>query len=204
MKRLALAFALLLVPFAAQAFDPENPPTSRNERPEAIRIGILKSVEIAPDRYGTPVRSIPAHLRDELRRAGFDAFTLDTTIDDLADRDDRDADFYIEVEAADHYNDVYGGVDVYGRNAGINVGVVKTNVEARIKVYDGKTLDVFAQFDLDKSQTMVAPTGVGIGGRHASLWMGLGIPFGYIQHRRVVRDVARVAALKVAEAVRTP
>ena len=196
MKRLALAVALLLVPLAAQAFDPE--------KPETVRIGIIKSAEIAPDRHGTPVRSIPGLLRDELRRAGFDAFTIDTSIDDLANRDDRDADFYIEVNAADHYNDVYGGVDVYGRNAGINVGVVKTNIEARIRVYDGKTRELFAQFDFDKSNTMVAPTNVGLGGRHASVWMAVGIPFGWVQYRRVARDVAKLAAVKVADAVRMP
>lgn len=196
MKRLALAVALLLAAFAAQAFDPQ--------KPETIRIGIIKSVEVATDRHATPVRSIPAHLRDELRRAGFDAFTIDTSIDDLANRDDRDADFYIEVDAADHYSDVYGGIDVYSRYSGVNVGVVKTNIETRIRVYDGKTMDLFAQFDLDKSNTMVTPTNVGIGGRHGAIWAGLGLPFGYLQYRRVAREVAKVAAVKVADAIRIP
>ena len=196
MKRLALAVALLLVPLAAQAFDPEKPDT--------IRIGIIKTVELTPDRYGTPVRSVPAHLRDELRRAGFDAFTIDRSLDDIANDDQRDADFYIQVDAADRYDDVHGGIDIYGRNAGVSVGVLETNVAARISMYDGKTLDLFARFDLDKSHRMVAPTSVGIGGRAGAIWAGINLPLGYLQYRRVARDVAKLAAAKVAEAVRMP
>lgn len=196
MNRLAAAAALLLVPIAAQAFDAR--------KPETIRIAVMKSVAVSGERYGTPVRSIPGHLRDELRRAGFDAFTIDATLGELEGRADRDADFYIEVEATDRYSDTYGGIDVYGRHAGVNIGVVSTNIEARINVYDGATLELYAQFDLDKSNTVVAPTNIGVGGRGAGIWLGISLPVSYLQHRSVARKVARTAAIKVAEAVRTP
>jgi len=196
MKRLVIAVALLLLPIAAQAFNPDKPQT--------IRIGILRNVSYLNDHAGGPVRSIPNALRDELRRAGFDAFTLDATFDDLERRDDRDADFYVEVAAANHYDNVYGGVDIYGRNGGIGIGVVQTNIAARINVYDGATLEVFARFDVDKSNAMVAPTYAGIGGRHAGIWLGLQLPLGYMQSRNTARAVAKTAAANIADAVSAP
>lgn len=191
MKRVALLLALLLVPLAAQAFD--------TDKPETIRIAVLRSND-----------SIPAHLRDELRRAGFDAFTIDLTLDEIEARLDRevdshvrDADFYVEVLTADRFADDYhGGAGIYAGRVGVDIGVVWTRIDARVQVYEAETLDLIARFDVGEGKTRIAPTGVSIGGRRGYGWVA--IPLGWMQNRSAARAVAKSAAVKVADAVLEP
>jgi hypothetical protein len=194
MKRLALVLALLLVPIAVQAFDPE--------KPETIRIGVLKAVEPGTHSYGIPVEALPAHLRDELRRAGFDAFTIDRSLDELASDTDRDADFYVEIQADHHYADVHGGVDIAGRYAGARVEVGRRTIEANIRVYDAATLELFTEFHVDRTSRRLGPTAVGIGGRAGAIWAGVTVPLGYLAQRNLTRSIAKTAAVKVADAIR--
>ena len=184
MKRVALFLALFLVPLAAQAFD--------TDKPETIRIAVLRSND-----------SIPAHLRDELRRAGFDAFTIDLTLDEIEADEERDADFYVEVLTADRFGDDYhGGAGIYAGRVGVDIGVVSTRVDARVQVYDGETLDLIARFDDGKGKTLIAPTGVRFGTVRGYGWIA--IPIGWMQHRSAARAVARSAAAQVAEVALEP
>ena len=184
MKRVALLLVLLLAPIALQAFD--------GDRPETVRIAVLRSND-----------TIPVQLRNELRRAGFDAFTIDLTFEEIEQLEERDADFYVEVLTADRIREnVWGEIGVYGRNVDMNIGVVSVRVDARVQVYDAQTLELLARFDIDKGKTTVAPTGFGIGGRNAGLWVG--VPLGWMQNRSAKRAIAKDAAIKVAEVVREP
>ena len=195
MKRLVFLLALLLVPAVAQAFD--------RERPDTIRIGILRTVVSKDSREIAAVTSIPAQMRDVLRREGFDAFTTDATIDELAQREERDADFYVEVLGNGVFEDApAAGVGIYGRDFHVGVGVVSTEVQAQINVYAGESLDLIASYDLRGGRTTVAPVGAGIGRR--PLYAFVGIPISYWQYRSAARQVAKDAAVKVAETVREP
>jgi len=193
MKRVALLLAVLLVPVAVQAFDGQKPDT-------AIRIGVLRDVPTLDQRQVATVHTLPRSVRERLRRQGFDAFTIDATLEELEQREDRDADFYVEMLSSSRFDDPYANVGIYGRNVQVGVGVVSTEVYVEVNVYDGKTLERVARYDLKAGRTSVGPTSVGVGG--GSIYALLSVPIAYWQYGSAVRKVAKDAATRIAETVR--
>jgi hypothetical protein len=195
MKRLALLLALLSIPVAVQAFDEQKPAG-------AVRIGVLRNVSSLDQRRVATTGTLPSSVRDRLRRDGFDAFTLDATLDELEQRQDRDADYYVELSSSSRYDDPYAQVGIGNRNFQVGVGVVSTEVAAEVDVYDGRTLELVARYDLRAGRTAVGPTSVAAGG--GSIFALVQIPIGYWQYASAVRQVAKQAAVKIAETVREP
>ena len=68
---------------------------------------------------------------------------------------------------------------------------------AEVRVYDGRTLNTIAQFDLHQHNTSVVPMGIGLGGRWT--WAYFALPFmQYGQYRAAAHAVARQAAERIA------
>lgn len=198
MKRLTLAALILLVPIAATAFD---------ETKHGLRIGVLRTPERHADENASFVVSgVARTMRAELRKAGYDAFTLDSTLDDLTDRAEgeaRDADYYVEIISSDADSMPHGGVDVYGRHGHVSASVVTARVHARLRVYDGATLEPIGTHNLFEQSSAFMPVSVGVSGRHVAGWIAL--PFvQWGQMRRITRAVGREAAERVIETVTAP
>src|SRR5213075_865214 len=124
MKRLALS--LLIVLTAASAFALDT--TKRGNR-----IGVL----VTRDRYERGAEaamsaSIGKYLREELQKAGFDAFLTDVTYDDLTRNVTVAADYYVEVASSDTSGGTPGGVGVGGGPIAVDVSVVVAHVAAEV------------------------------------------------------------------------
>lgn len=189
MKRLLIAFCLLVVPGMAHAFESDS---------AALRIGILRTPDSprlahAEDLHNT----IREALRAELRSRGVDAYLAVVTFDDLSkdDGDTADADYFVEL-AGDAWLDDRGGIGVGGRHADMSIGVVDSKVAADVFVYDGRTLEMIVRESLSKRNRSVMPTGVGVGSRSLFGWIAL--PF---VERAQVRRVARSLADDIADVV---
>jgi hypothetical protein len=140
---------------------------------------------------------VSRHLQRELKERGIDAVDTRLTLDELRRDGARDdADYYIEVVRSDADARAVGGVGVGNYNVGVDVSVVVARVAAELRLYDGHTLELLDTYDMNHRSTAVLPTSVGIGGRHAGLWVAL--PF--IQAARY-RAAARAVAEDAAEAI---
>jgi hypothetical protein len=162
------------------------------------RIGILRM----SDRFGygaehTVANTLQNDLRRELRVLGFDAFDTGVTYDALSRSGPANADFYVEVVSGDAANHSVGGVGTGVGSIAVEVSVVVARVAAEVRLYDARTLDVIERYDLQKNNTAVVPTAIGIGGR--SVWATIMLPFvQYGQYRAAARDVAHQAAARIA------
>jgi hypothetical protein len=186
MKRLVFAFSLLLA-IPLFAFD---------ETPARLSIGIVHAPDLDRfDRDAHIQKAVRNALRDELRSRGYEAFTADATLDELAQDDGRAADFYIEIVGQADVED-YGGVGVGNRHADISIGVLVSRVAADVRIYDGRTLELIATDSLSKRSTAVVPTSIGLGDRN--LFAVIALPF---LERAQVRSVARAAAREMASRV---
>lgn len=186
MKRLAIAFCLLLLlPAVAHAFDPE---------PRSPRIGIL----LIPQ-GGLGGERLIEQIRRQLRDDGFDAYTVPATLEELHDGMGADADYYVEL-VTNRSVTPQGGIDVGGRNVGVSVEVVVSQIAGELRVYD-ESLQLIDSHELHERSARVMPTYLGLGDRNAHI--GFALPFGrWIQDRRVVREAAREAAASIASTVR--
>ena len=189
MKRALLAALLVLVAFPALAF---RPTLRRGDRVAVLRPQVDHGEHVA--------RAVSHYLQRELRKQGLDAFDARMTFNDLREVEKNDADYYIEVVASDGDAAPMGGVGVSNRHVGVDVGVVVSHVAARLRLYDGETLELIDELDLRRSSSAVMPTAIGIGGDHLGIWIPL--PFVYqARYRAAARAVARQAAAEIAPLV---
>lgn len=190
MKRLLIALCLLFPAGAALAFDPA---------PATLRIGIVRAPAHPYDEYTH--RMLRESLRDELKSRGLEAFLIDAELEDIAEEDDRSADYYVEIAGDTRFRD-HGGVGVGGRHADVALGVVSSRVAADLIVYEGDSLERIAEETLSKKNTALMPTGVGVGGRSLFAWIALPL-VERVQTRNVARAVAREMSEHVIDAVRS-
>lgn len=184
MKGLVLAAALLLA-LPLHAFDAGK---------KADRIGLLRIAE-----GGDVGDAIIDSLRVELRKAGFDAYTVPATRDELREGAGADADFYVEV-AGESSTTPHGEVAVATRHVDVSVAVVVSRLAAELRIYDGATLELIGTHELNRKSTAVLPTSVGVGGR--AFYAAVALPFArWAQTRRAMRSAAREAAQVVTAAV---
>lgn len=182
MKRLLIALGLLTIATSALAID-----TTHRE----VRVGVLRGMYEEQNYVADAVRR-------ELRSRGLDAFDARRTHLELLEDGAADADYYIEIAAAEPTTTNYGGIDVGGEHGGISLGVFVARFAAEIRVYDGDSMELLATDSLAKKSTAVLPAGVGVGGRSLFAWIAL--PFiERAQWRSVARAAARDAANTVAE-----
>lgn len=193
MKRAALALALVLISAAAFALDT----TKRGDR-----VGVLRSpARWANDSEGYVSDSVLRYLREELKQNGVDSFDMQRTLDELVQDGGPAADWYVEIASSNADADSYGGIGVSGRHGSVEVAVVVSRVAAEVRVYDGRTLELVDKWDLRKRNTMVVPTSIGVGSRHAYVWLALPI-VQWAQLRSASRSVAQNAAAHVTELAR--
>lgn len=190
MKRAVSAACVVLVALAA------TPLLGFDATPVKPRIGIVRAPATYRFERGEYVQNaVRKALRDELRRHGYDAFTAEATLAQMAAHEDRTADLLIEIVGQSDVED-YGGVGVGGRHADVSLGVLVSRVAADVNIYDGETLELIASDSLMKRSTTVVPTSIGIGDRH--LFAVIALPF---LERAQVRSVARAAARELASRV---
>ncbi|HEX7153142.1 MAG TPA: hypothetical protein VF618_16770 [Thermoanaerobaculia bacterium] len=187
MRRLLIAISLLLIPAAAFAFD-----TSRGRE---NRVGILLPADFDGDRYVHD--SVRKYLHGELRNAGFVPVNMRDTIDELRERGDGDAMYYVEITAGESSAEHYAGIGVAGRHGGVDLGVVASKMWVELNIYDGETLELIETYDLAERSSTIAPTGVSLGGPRAWGWVSL--PWAqWAQSRRAAKAVARDVAQRIA------
>src|SRR5688500_13801662 len=171
MKRIMLlASLLMIVGTSALAFDPT--PVRGN------RIGILNTEfndrdDLVTLRVASLMRG---YLARELKKQGFDVFHARSTMDDLLDGAESDADYFVEFVYGDGHDRGHGGVGIGGRNVGVDMAVITSYIAAGLRVYDGRTLEVIDEFDVHARDTALRPTFVSLGGRHtgfSGLWLGI-------------------------------
>src|SRR5205814_1510330 len=107
------------------------------------RVGVL----ITPARYASGAESAMAasigkYLREELQKAGFDAFLTNVTYDDLSRNATTAADYYVEVASSDSSAGSKGGVDIGTGPVVVDISVVVAHVAAEVRLYDGRTLEL--------------------------------------------------------------
>ena len=189
MKRLTLilGFAITVPAFAL----------TQSPRP-GDRIGILRM----PGRYArgaeeTVAKTVQIDLRRELRDLGFDAYDVRLTYDELSRHALPPAEYFVEVISSPSLSRPVGGAAVGVRAVSVDVGVVVAQVAAEVRLYDGRTLNPIAQFDLHKNNAAVVPMGIALGGRWT--WAYFALPFmQYGQYRAAAHSVARQAAERIA------
>ena len=165
------------------------------------RVGILETSERHHGRMERAIsEALPRLLREELRRAGFDARLMTRTREELSG-DEEQFDFLVEIiyydAEAGFYGGVGAGVPVGSVAVGAEVSMAYAHVDARLVLYDGETLQHIRSFDLQARTTSPALTGVGVGHREGFLFVHL--PFlRNAPHRRVTRALARSAAAQIA------
>jgi hypothetical protein len=189
MKRLALllGFAIAVPAFAL----------TQSPRP-GDRIGVLRMSDTYTHGAEQSVaKTVQSDLRRELCDLGFDAYDARLTYDELSRHSLPDAEYFVEIVSSHSVNHPVGGAGVAVRAVSVEVGVVVAEVAAAVRVYDGRTLNQIAHFDLRKSNAAVVPMGIGIGGRWT--WAYFALPFmQYGQYRSAAHAVARQAAERIA------
>ena len=181
MKR---AIALLITVLAVPAFG------FRTSLSQGDRVGVLR-----PD--DGVARIVAAYLTNALKGRGLDAFDVRMKLTDLRTDERVDADYYVEIVDGDGDAGSYGGIGVGNRTIEVDVAVVVSRVAAKMRLYDGRTLELVDEYDLQRSNTTLLPTAVGIGGRHVAAWIAL--PFvQYARYRSAARAVAGEAAQMIA------
>jgi hypothetical protein len=187
MKRLLVAFCMLMLPAAAHAFDTER---------GAARIGLLRGSDDTQ-------QYVLDRLRNELRTRGFDAFDAELAYDDVAAEDHSHlADFFVEVVGGQGEISEHGGVGIDTRHGGVSLGVLVSRIAGEVRVYDAKTMELVSSHEMRKKNTAVVPTSVGVGGGAIYAWIAL--PFiERAQYRSAARAAARDAATHVTAAIRS-
>jgi hypothetical protein len=161
------------------------------------RIGVLRMSDTYTHGAEQSVaRAVQTDLRRELRDLGFDAYDARLTFDELSRYSAPAAEYFVEIISSHSVNPV-GGVGVGAGAVSVEVGVVVAEVAAQVRVYDGRTLNQIAEFDLHKNNAAILPMGIGLGGRWT--WAYFALPFmQYGQYRAAAHAVARQAAERIA------
>ena len=194
MKRLLLALLLILVAVPAMAF---RTSLHRGDRVEVLRPSLVESRGFE----GSVANAVTRGLQRELRSRGIDAIESDHTFEDLQREARGDADYYVEVVSSDADGGPYGGIGVGGRNVAVDISVIVSRVAATLRLYDGRTLELIDEYDMQRRATAVLPTAIGVGGRHVGLWVAL--PFvQYARYRAAARAVAADAAQAIVDGTR--
>lgn len=189
MRRLLFlfAFAITVPAFAL----------TRSPRP-GDRIAVLRMSEQFS--YGadqTVARAVQNDLRRELRALGFDAFDARATWEELSHQGRPNADFLVEIVSSQAMSHPVAGGGVAAGAMAVDVAMVVARVAAEVRLYDARTFNEIARFDLHNNNAAVLPTAIGIGGR--SVWAFFAIPFvQYGQYRAAAHAVARQAASRIA------
>ena len=167
-----------------------------------IRIGLLAAPEHFADRRDAQTSDlVRSQLRGELRELGYDAFITGDRLTDLGRDEQPQADYYLDVFGMDGGGYPVAGIGLGSRGTGLDLGVIVSRVFASVNIYDGRSLELVHTVDLQKRSTSVAPTGIGIAGRHA--WAFFALPIvEWAQYRSAVRSVAHDAARRIDEALR--
>ncbi|HEU4522963.1 MAG TPA: hypothetical protein VFT12_13225 [Thermoanaerobaculia bacterium] len=188
MKRLILLVLVAVSAPVALAFDPA--PVRGN------RIGIL-TTDAGDDPATLRVASLMrGYLAGQLKKQGFDAFDTRATFEELERTRALDADYYVEFIRAETNDNPYGFGGVGGRHAGVDLALVVSHVAAGVRLYDGRTLEVMDEFDVEARDRSVIPTAIGLGQRGLGVWVGL--PVGLLRSRSVAKEAARDAAISIA------
>lgn len=163
MKRL-VPVLLLLVAVSSSAFD--------TKRTGPVRVGILSlGAQRAEEKMA---RSVENNLVRELQKRGYVAEITRKTLEEQRDASGG-YDVLVEVLPSRVHDDAIGGVAAGDRNVGVEVGVVVSEGEAAIRTYDGHSFEQLDEKVITKTRSTVAPTAIGIGGRHGGLWISLPI-----------------------------
>lgn len=189
MKRLPILLLLVLAATSAFALDTVT---------RGKRIGVLVSRERYEGAESAMSASIAKYLREELVKAGFDAFDTKVTYDELSRNATTAADYYIEITSSDSTGGVPGGIGIGNSSVGVDISVVIARVAAEVRLYDGRSLELVHRFELDKSRKGIAPTSISIGGSNLFAWIAIPITE-VVQFRRAAHAVAKEAAIQVAE-----
>lgn len=194
MKRIIVATLILMSAVSASAFDAEK---------RGDRIAILQVTAEGRPSEATVGSVMATYLRKNLRKAGFDAFTISETLDSVQDEPRDDVDFYVEIAPWDADSNPYGGVGVNGPHAGVDIAVVSSRIAAQLRVYDARTFELLGSYELSDRSTAVMPVAVGVG--HRAIYGWVAMPFAqWIQYRRLTKRMAEDAAVRVADIVRNP
>ncbi|MFZ2491912.1 MAG: hypothetical protein WA208_10550, partial [Thermoanaerobaculia bacterium] len=188
MKRAVLVLLLGLAATAAFAFDPER---------REPRIAVVSSPGAADGGSSLVARLV----REELRGAGLDAYTIDATVDELVrDGAREEADLVVELVSLGARTDHHGGIGIPIGDAHLGLGVVNSTVATELRVYEVVSGELLLSRELVSRRGALLPTGLGAGGRHFFGWIAL--PIGEMtQPRRAARAVARDASALVLETV---
>lgn len=198
MKRasIIIGFSIFLLLAASAASAIQTGPV------RGARIGILETPQRSS--YGVDgavQRALPRYLQYELQRAGYSTRLVRRTLDELRDSETTGDDFYVEVA----YGNADGGPiieigtgDVIGSTGvGAEVSVVAASVDAEVRIYDARTLDLVNSFVLRSSNVSPVLSGVSLGGYHG--FLAFEIPFFRNEpFRRAARDIAHQAVSRIA------
>lgn len=188
MKRAITLLTVVLAAFPAMAF--------KTSLTRGDRVGILRPTARAEGDESV-ARIVTSYLSSALRARGLDAFDARMRLSDLRDGERVDADYYVEVVDGGGDAGSYGGIGIGSRTIEVDVAVVVSRVAAKMRLYDGHTLELLDEYALHRSNTTLLPTAVGIGGRHFAAWIAL--PFvQYARYRSAARAVAQDAAQMIS------
>jgi|ERR1051325_10272613 hypothetical protein len=164
-----------------------------------LRIGILGTRGQLMQEDADLAALVGRNLRAELRKKGFDAFITNRTVEDVKP---EDADYYVELLSASGTGDYpIGDVEIGSRDVAAGVTVVMSRVAAEVRLYDGRTLEQVASYDVRQTKVLPVPSWISVGGRN--FYTVLGLPFvQYAQYRRAAGAVARDAAQRIAQDAR--
>lgn len=189
MKRLALLSLIFLGP-AIWAFD-----GSKN---------VPRVVVLDPqgewDRALAIEETLSRYVVDELRARDIDAVEARLSFEEAEEIQEPLAEILVELVAGDASTSDYGGVGVGDHYTHVSLGLLVSRLQARVRVYDGSTLELIGEHELFRRSTALLPTAVGTGTR--SLFAVIALPFvERAQVRRVARAAARDAVEYVAKAL---
>lgn len=143
-------------------------------------------------------QAIRDRLQHALRQRGFHTVETDAVFEDVRRTPDLAADYFVEVASANSAAYPTGAAAVGVGHVGIDVGMTVSRVGAVVRIYDGRTLELLQSRPLAREGVTVAPSGIGIGTYHASVWAPL--PFAvWARERSMVRAVAQEAADAVCD-----
>lgn len=144
--------------------------------------------------------AVQEFLRQELAARGFDAYRVDEAYDSLVREDRGNADFYVEIAAAEGNSHMEGVGGLGTRTVFIDLGVLVSHVAAEMRLYDGRTLELIDRFDLKERHTSIAPAAIGIA--RVPIFGAIVLPsMRRAQIRGAARDVAVKAADRIASGV---
>jgi len=164
------------------------------------RIGILDTDEQYAGRVERMIAAaMPRILVEELRRVGFDARLLTSTVEEFPAHT-SEYDFLVEVvfeqAEAGYGGGVGAGVPVGAVAVGAEVSMAYAAIDARVNLYDAESRSLLKTFRVQARTASPTVTGVGVGHREGFLFVHLPLRARY-PHKRVARAVARDAAARI-------